>query len=227
MPWQVLLAMLTTALSWGWLKLAGMMALSWGSLLRVGEFCAALRGDLLLPEDTHFTNKFSLLAIREPKTRFSAARHQSAKLDIGDLLEVVSMAFLRLRRHQKLWPHSSQTLRTRFRQVLQALNLPTVSQSGNRALDLGSLRPGGATWLLQQYESGELVQRRGRWMNYKVMPIYIQEVGAFQYLASLDDDCRRRIYALAESFPATLETVRQFHTARIPESVWYKLLLAK
>ena len=102
MPWQVLLAMLTTALSWGWLKLAGMMALSWGSLLRVGEFCAALRGDLLLPEDTHFTNKFSLLAIREPKMRFSAARHQSAKLDIGDLLEVVSMAFLRLRRHQKL-----------------------------------------------------------------------------------------------------------------------------
>lgn len=114
---------------------------------------------------THFTNRFSLLAIREPKTRFSAARHQSAKLDIGDLLEVVSMAFLRLQRHQKLWPHSAQTLRTRFRQVLQALNLPTVSQSGNRALDLGSLRPGGATWLLQQYESGELVQRRGRWMN--------------------------------------------------------------
>lgn len=227
MPWQVLLAMLTTALSWGWLKLAGMMALSWGSLLRVGEFCAALRGDLLLPEDTHFTNRFSLLAIREPKTRFSAARHQSAKLDIGDLLEVVSMAFFRLQRHQKLWPHSAQTLRNRFRQVLQALNLPTVSQSGNRALDLGSLRPGGATWLLQQYESGELVQRRGRWMNYKVMQIYIQEVGAFQYLASLDNDCRTRIYSLAESFPATLETVKQFHTARIPESVWYKLLMAK
>lgn len=227
MPWQILLALLTTALSWGWVKVAGMMALTWGSLLRVGEFCAAIRGDLLLPEDTNFTNCFSLLSIREPKTRFSAARHQSAKLDIGDLLEVVSMAFLKLQKHQKLWPHSAQTLRTRFRQLLQALSLPTVNQAGNRALDLGSLRPGGATWLLQQFESGELVQRRGRWMNYKVMQIYIQEVGAFQYLASLDADCRQRILSLAESFPSTLTAVKQFQTARIPEYVWWKLLIAK
>jgi len=111
--------------------------------------------------------------------------------------------------------------------LLQALSLPTVNQAGNRALDLGSLRPGGATWLLQQFESGELVQRRGRWMNYKVMQIYIQEVGAFQYLASLDADCRQRILSLAESFPSTLTAVKQFQTARIPESVWWKLLLAK
>ena len=227
MPWQILLALLTTALSWGWVKIAGMMALSWGSLLRVGEFCSAIRGDLLLPEDTNFTNRFCLLAIREPKTRFSAARHQSAKLDIGDLLEVVSLAFLKLQRHQRLWPHSAQTLRTRFRQLLEALHLPTVSQAGNRALDLGSLRPGGATWLLQQYESGELVQRRGRWMNYKVMQIYIQEVGAFQYLASLDDKCRSRVLAVAESFPDTLRTVKQFDAAFIPETIWWKLLIAK
>ncbi len=227
MPWQILLALLTTALSWGWVRVAGMMALTWGSLLRVGEFCAAIRGDLLLPEDTNFTNRFSLLAIREPKTRFSAARHQSAKLDLGDLLEVASMAFLNLQKHQKLWPHSAQTLRTRFRQLLQALNLPTVNQVGDRALDLGSLRPGGATWLLQQYESGELVQRRGRWLNYKVMQLYIQEVGAFQYLASLDIKTRQKILSLAEAFPLMLHTVKQYQTAKIPETIWWKLLIAK
>ena len=227
MPWQILLALITTALSWGWVRVAGMMALTWGSLLRVGEFCAAVRGDLLLPEDTNFTNRFSLLAIREPKTRFSAARHQSAKLDVGDLLEVVSLAFSDLQRNQRLWPHSAQTLRTRFRQLLEALKLPTVNQVGNRALDLGSLRPGGATWLLQQFESGELVQRRGRWMNYKVMQIYIQEVGAFQYLASLDKECRSRVLSLAETFPSVLTTVKQYHAAKIPETIWWKLLCAK
>ena len=227
MPWEVLLAMLSISLSWGWTRMAGMMALSWGALLRVGEFCGALRSDLLLPEDTHYTNPFCLVILREPKTRFSAARHQSAKLDIGDLLEIVSMAFRGLQRHQKLWPYSSQTLRNRFRQLLVAAGLPTVSIAGERALDPGSLRPGGATWLLQQFESGELVQRRGRWMNYKVMSIYIQEVGAYQYLANLEDSKRDKILHLAASFPAILKEVKNFHSANIPESVWYKLLLSK
>jgi len=214
MPWQVLLAMLSISLSWGWTRMAGMMALSWGALLRVGEFCGALRSDLLLPEDTHYTNPFCLVILREPKTRFSAARHQSAKLDIGDLLEIVSMAFRGLQRHQKLWPYSSQTLRNRFRQLLVAAGLPTVSIAG-------------ATWLLQQFESGELVQRRGRWMNYKVMSIYIQEVGAYQYLANLEDSKRDKILHLAASFPAILKEVKNFHSANIPESVWYKLLVSK
>ena len=227
MPWQVLLALLSISLSWGWTRMAGMMALSWGALLRVGEFCGALRSDLLLPEDTHFTNPFCLVILREPKTRFSAARHQSAKLDIGDLLEVVSMAFRGLQRHQKLWPFSSQALRNRFRQLLIAAGLPTVSIAGERALDPGSLRPGGATWLLQQYESGELVQRRGRWMNYKVMSIYIQEVGAYQYLAGLDDSKRDKILHLAALFPHILKEVKNFHSANIPETVWWKLLMSK
>ena len=227
MPWQVLLSLLTISLSWGWVRLAGVMALSWGALLRVGEVCGALRGDLLLPEDTNFTNLFGLLAIREPKTRYSAARHQSAKIDIGDLLEVVSLAFLSLRREQRLWPHSSQTLRNRFRQLLVAAKLPTVTTAGNRALDPGSLRPGGATWLLQRYENGELVQRRGRWMNYRVMSIYIQEVGAFQFLADLGDEQRNHVLQLAQCFPETLKTVLQFHKARIPEAIWWKLLLTK
>ncbi len=227
MPWQVLLSLLTIAMSWGWVRLAGVLALSWGALLRVGEVCAALRGDLLLPEDTNFTNRFGLLAIREPKTRYSAARHQSAKLDIADLLEVVSLAFRTLRREQRLWPHSSQTLRNRFRQLLVAAKLPTVTTAGNRALDPGSLRPGGATWLLQQYENGELVQRRGRWMNYRVMSIYIQEVGAFQFLAELGNEQRSHVLQLAQCFPETLRSVLQFQRARIPEAIWWKLLFSK
>lgn len=227
MPWQVLLALLSISLSWGWVKMAGVLALSWGALLRVGEVCGALRSDLLLPEDTHFTNRFCLVILREPKTRFSAARHQSAKLDIGDLLEVVSMAFRSLPRHQKLWPYSAQTLRNRFRQLLVAAGLPTVSMAGERALDPGSLRPGGATWLLQQFESGELVQRRGRWMNYKVMSIYIQEVGAYQYLAGLEETQRDKVLHLASSFPTILKEVALFHLAKIPETVWWKLLVSK
>ena len=126
-----------------------------------------------------------------------------------------------------MWPHSSQTLRNRFRQLLVAAKLPTVTTAGNRALDPGSLRPGGATWLLQQYENGELVQRRGRWMNYRVMSIYIQEVGAFQFLAELGNEQRSHVLQLAQCFPDTLRSVLQFQRARIPEAIWWKLLFSK
>ena len=102
MPWQVLLACLSTCLIWGWLDLAGMLALSWGASLRVGEFLQATRKDLLLPCDAGFTDRFALLSLRKPKTRFTAARHQSAKLDVPHLLQVVHLAFSKMQPFQKL-----------------------------------------------------------------------------------------------------------------------------
>ena len=47
MPWQVLLALVSVALTWKWLRVAGVLALSWGSLARIGEVLAARRGDLV------------------------------------------------------------------------------------------------------------------------------------------------------------------------------------
>ncbi len=38
MPWQIFLALLTVALSWGWLDVAGSLALIWGGVLRPGSF---------------------------------------------------------------------------------------------------------------------------------------------------------------------------------------------
>lgn len=90
-PWQVLLAILSTALLWGWRRVAGMCALCFGGILRTGEALNAFRYDLLLPEDTYGTNQYALLAIAEPKTRFSAARHQSSKIDSSDLLRVLTL----------------------------------------------------------------------------------------------------------------------------------------
>ena len=67
----------------------------------------------------------------------------------------------------KLWNFSGQTLRSRFRALCKALDLPQSKHCGIKPLDMGSLRPGGATWLLQVTESGELVMRRGRWAAYR------------------------------------------------------------
>ena len=159
MPWQVLLAMLSVALGWGWLEMAGLLALGWGALLRTSEMTNSLRKDLLLPSDTLGANKFALLSLLEPKTRFVAARHQSAKLDIGDLLAVVEMAFADFKPRQKLWSFSSATFRLRFKDLLRALSLQTGVFQGSKTLGAGSLRPGGATWQLQCTEDSEFVRK--------------------------------------------------------------------
>ena len=222
-PWQILLSLIATALLWGWTREAGALALTWGGLLRAGELTAAYRRDLLLPFDTDFTNKFALLAIAEPKTRFTVARHQSAKVDAPDLLRVVDLAFRKLQPHEKLWPFSPQTLRNRFKTLLAGLSLDGPAVAHHRALDLGSLRPGGATWLLQCTEQAELVRRRGRWISAKVMEVYLQEVGTAQFMNALSREQRSKVFGMAQGFNFILQKAEHFHAAGVPSLVWYKM----
>ena len=104
MPWQILAAMLTVALGWGWYEVAGILSLGWGALLQTSEMTGALRKHLLLPSDTMKSNSFCLLSLQEPKTSFTAARHQTAKLDFGDLVRVCELAFNDKAPFQRLWP---------------------------------------------------------------------------------------------------------------------------
>ena len=222
-PWQVLLALVSLALMWGWTLEAGILSLAWGGLLRAGEAIKALRKDLLLPEDTRFTNKFVLLAISEPKTRFTGARHQSAKVDASDLVSVISLAFSKLEPQMKLWPYSGQTLRNRFRSLLKGLSIDGSVGQGLRGLDLGSLRPGGATWLLQSTEQSELVRRRGRWISSRVMEVYLQEVGTAHFMNALDYHQRDCIYGMASLFPAVLQKSKNLLVAKIDPTLWYRI----
>ncbi|CAE7676303.1 unnamed protein product [Symbiodinium sp. CCMP2592] len=185
MPWQVLLAMISIALYWGWPLFAGCMALTWGGLARAGEVFQAYRHCLFLPSDVRLTTQWVILAIPEPKTRYKAARHQSLKVDHPDLIEVIEFAFSGLSPGQKLWPMSDQSFRNRFQRILAALHLQSLPRPFTKTLDLGSMRAGGATWLMMVSEDSELVRRRGRWLTSKIMEIYIQEVSALQFLPAL------------------------------------------
>ena len=195
------MACISVALLWGWPRVAALLALTWHGLLRIGEALAATRQDLLLPNDVEFTADFVLLAIKEPKTRFSAARHQSVKIDQPDLVQLITLGFQRLRPHEKLWHMSAQSLRTRFKQICVALGLPCAPQQGVLHLELSSLRAGGATWLMLTSDDPELVRRRGRWLTSKIMEIYVQEVSALQFLPSLAPQVRRKVFEALEAFP--------------------------
>ena len=222
-PFQIVLAMLTTSLMWGWTRTAGAIAFCFGGLLRPGEMISAVRRQLLLPSDVGDSVPHALLTILEPKTRFRAARHQYAKVDIPDLLRVLELSFSNLHQSAKLWPFSGQTLRTRFQTLMRALGLPLAVHNGMKPLDLGSLRAGGATWLMQTTESTDFVQRRGRWINGKVMNIYLQETTALQYLKSLPPPIVEKTMILAKSFPAVLEKAELLTFSKIPTQSWFIL----
>ena len=51
---------------------AGLLAIAWGGLARIGEVLSVKRPDLVLPKDFDKTAGFAPLAVKEePKTRFS------------------------------------------------------------------------------------------------------------------------------------------------------------
>ena len=222
MPAPVLIAVLSTCLLWGWIKEAGIFALCWGALLRAGEATKLLRRDLVFPADALWGQSYILVRIQEPKTRGRAARHQSSKLEPSDLVELCSLAFERLPKTARVWSMSPQTLRKRLYDVLRRLGM---SRSGGRErpLDLGSLRPGGATYLLQQTEDSELTRRRGRWVSHKVMEIYLQEVSASTFVADLDPDSRSRVLSASAAFPELLQRAQEWTRAGIPPSSWFYL----
>ena len=97
LPWQVLLALIAVCYVWGWDSLAGVLALCWGGLARVGEVTSAKRKDLVLPCDLGLGEapggRQVFLSVLEAKTRFKAARHQSLKVDQPQLVDVIVFAF--------------------------------------------------------------------------------------------------------------------------------------
>ena len=224
LPWQVLASLISVAYLWGWNRTAGVLALSWGALTRIGEVLKAQRRHLVLPRDLAYTIRYALLQIEEPKTRFRSARHQVARLDQPQLLHVVEISFQDLRSDDSLWNFSPQTLRTRFQKLLKALQLDTLPASVSRGLDLGSLRAGGASWLMITSEDSELVRRRGRWLTSKIMEIYVQEVSAIQFLPQLPSRARMLVIEGAGLFPVLLRRVGYLHSCGIPETAWKYLL---
>ena len=224
LPWQCLIALVTTSWMWGWIQVAGILALSWGGVTRIGEAAIALRKNLLLPSDFGWTISYVLLQITEPKTRFKAARHQVARVDQPQLVKVIELAFKNFATSDPLWPFSGQTLRGRFGRLLEVLGLSGPLGEGGRGLDLGSLRAGGATWLLQSSEDSELVRRRGRWLNSRTMEIYIQETSALQFLPSLRPATRKLILHAVAIFPKVLAKLLEFERQGIPANAWRLLL---
>ena len=74
-------------------------------------------------------------------------------------------------------------------------------------------------WMIQMMESGDLLQRRGRWANRKMMDIYVQEVSALLYLKKVAEATK----AMADAFPGVFCKAETFVHANILTSAWHIL----
>ncbi len=225
-PHQILLSILSVCILWGWLREAACFSLAFGALLRIGEVVGASRNDLLLPGDLNHTVKHALLKIREPKTRHRAARHQVGKMEQPDLILVAQLGFGSLKKHEKLWPFTAATLRNRLDRILLRLSLPCKSVEVPKPLTLASFRAGGATWLISQSESSELVRRRGRWRSLRTMEIYIQEVMAETYMNDISEESRTKVFTASSHFLELLQKACSFRKNHLPPTSWVFLFSA-
>eukprot|EP00435_Cladocopium_sp_Y103_P039111 s1573_g10.t1 len=224
LPLSALLAMLTVSLAWGWPYEAAVISLAWAGLLRIGEVLQSQRSDLILPEDSAPGTSFALLKIKEPKTRGRHARHQAARVDQSDVISLLAAVYGPLAPHEALWPYSAATLRKRFASLLLAVGLPTEKKAGVAPFSLGSLRPGGATFLLHACENSELVRRRGRWLSTRVMEVYLQEILVATFVKKLDPTVRARLESLALGFAGILRIAIGYLNSGIPPKTWWWLL---
>lgn len=220
LPASILISLVTIGLLWGWPRESALFSLGWAGLLRVGEILNAKRSDLVLPEESAPGINYVLLRLEEPKTRGRSARHQAARIEPRDLVLLISAVFGSLNPSEKLWKMSSATLRKRFSQLLSGLGILPRKAQGQRGYDLASLRPGGATHLLNITEDAELVNRRGRWATTKVMNIYLQEIAVATGLEKLSPETRARVDRLCAIFPQVLHQVLQYLKFNIACTAW-------
>ena len=73
---------------------------------------------------------------------------------------------------------------------------------------------------MQTTDNGELVRRRGRWQNHRIMEVYIQEVSSLLYLQKLPRPTRDKIIEVAQFFNEVVEKVTVFLEAGIPLNAW-------
>ena len=224
LPLSILVSIITLGLMWGWAVEASLFGLAWTGLLRVGELLDLTRESLILPEDSAPGIPYILIKIREPKTRGRGPRHQNARVEPKDIVDLAVSVFRHYSSSQKLWPLSASTLRKRFVTLLSRVGVKTIRGAEGRCYDMGSFRPGGATHLLTLTEDTALVQRRGRWASQHVMNIYLQEVAVATSLSVLDDDARRKIDELCSIYESVLQTCLRFLKFKIPFNAWNLLL---
>ena len=192
MPLPLLKALVTTALAWGWHRFAMLLLIGFYALLRPCELTALKVSDFLMASETG-CNDVMFIRLQLVKARTRGARMQSVRLDVPYVVSFIKKCFRVMTTDEKLWCFSTSHFRTKLQQALRAT-------TGSATLCVpSSLRPGGATfWFRQWDENLPKLQWRGRWLHFKTLAHYIQELGCVNVMEAIKPAGRAKVFCLAE-----------------------------
>ena len=200
-PERVMLAMVTVACEWGMPQVGLLIAVGFMGLLRVHELRWLRFGSFVTPRRMFSLDSVMFVTIEKPKMRRLGARRSYVRIDDPGIIAFAE-AFVEIYPHEAfLFNGTYAQLRAIFLALCAELAVPGGAPHG---LTLGSLRPGGATWLYRTTDCTETVRFRGRWASSRMLEIYIQEVGAASVLPRVSADARARIAALADAAPQAI-----------------------
>ena len=150
------------------------------------------------------------------------------------MVDALSLLFGHLQPHEPLWPRSDGVFRKRFRALGKWFGfLMDANQRGGfgrptQVLDLGSLRSGGATHFFLLTEDGRRLQLRGRWVNEKVMTIYLQELVSTTFLSRQPEWVQKKVTLMQDQadlvWGQTLSWVRAGASAEQIPRLWKHFL---
>jgi hypothetical protein len=201
MPSEGFKAALTVALSRGYYLWAATMLIGFLCLGRPGEILGLRRSSVVLPWDLLRKSGVGFVRFDKPKTRKKGPRKQHALLAEWWVLVFLRAVFRLIRPDDLLFPAGSRIFRSLWDEIFQWLGFSTEDGKG---VTPASLRAGGAT--LYYMLTGDLprLQWLGRWLTYRSMCFYIQEIAAENALLGLDPGQRERVSWLADRAGASL-----------------------
>ena len=205
LPPAVIRASVCLAVLWDWNIWAGLVLLGFAAMLHPSEMLNLYRKDLIFPGDVAFDTSSLYVRVRDPKTaRF--ARRQHSRVDDTGIIQVTEALFSGLQGDDKLYPGSMSAFRRQWNAIMQRLGVP-YQQAGQGATP-GVLRGSGATYFYHQTEDLSWVAWRGRWARQRTLEFYLQEVGAFTLVHSLDPLAKARISILSDfSWPVLCDRI--------------------
>ena len=165
LTWGIVTALIARAVEKADVVFAAIIGLAFHCLLRTGEFLALQYKDLELSSTT------GICSLLSSKSGLRTGTEEAVAIRDPLVLNLLRTA-QELHQHcpgQRLWPHSAQSFRDRFRSYLSFFRLCHLGMKPY------SLRRGGATFLLQEGVPLDVILLRGRWKSLAVARIYLQD----------------------------------------------------
>ena len=203
LPYAVYRAMLAVSLGWGWNKFAGILCLCFLGIARPGEPLAAVRNELVLPQDMLSDNQcLAYLKITKPKTRKrGGGRVQHLAINDAEAVSLLRNVFGSLSLNERLFECSPAAFRRRWDTNLKALKIPKDS-----GLTPGGVRGGGCVYAFQNGTSLPMLLWKMRIKHLQTLESYLQEVVASTVVSELPIGARQCVSSACALAPVLLKS---------------------